>query len=435
MILWTIILVTATGLASVVVSIRAGWLGMGIPRTERLRPGRPIRTRLSELEENVTAGRASHAGKVATLAAISHDLGASLHAVVGCAQLLDRDLAPGERAEYVASIQASANTLLGLADQALDLGESEAGNLKLAPEATNVRRIVEEVELTMRPPGGPTRIALSFHGPVSAPVILDPGKLRRILQNLVGNALKFSTEGVVAVHTSCREAQVAISVSDAGTGIDSEALPGIFEAFAQADAGGRHRPGGRGLGLAICKSFVEAMGGEISVVSVPGKGSRFSFWVPAKPPMKPEEKTRGKAGAPVMETRISRTMVVEDNIVSRRVLLAMLGRHDISAASAASGRECLKLCSRSAYDLILLDLEMPDMDGFETARELRRQEADTPTTPPAAIVALSGNVTPGVEERCFAAGMNGYLSKPVSMTALLSTIQQFARAPERTNQT
>jgi CheY-like chemotaxis protein len=250
----------------------------------------------------------------------------------------------------------------------------------------------------------------------------DPGRLRQVLLNLMGNALKFTESGSVVARASAIERNgqsfLRFEVEDTGIGIPEEKQSQIFEAFSQVDGSITRRFGGTGLGLTICSRLVERMGGSIDVSSKPGKGSTFAFTVRAErkasiAPGDPEE-APPKAFAPL------RILVAEDNKVNQTVVSRMLERAGHTVVIAANGQEAVELCSSAEFDLILMDVHMPVLDGFDATARIRSKGIRTP------LIALTANAMDGDRERCLLAGMDGYISKPVSRDVLLDTIAQFA---------
>ena len=268
----------------------------------------------------------------------------------------------------------------------------------------------------------------------------DPGRLRQILVNLIGNALKFTSAGEIRLHVASGPDVLHFEVRDTGIGISKERIGAIFSAFEQVDASTTRRFGGTGLGLTISRRLVELMGGEIGVESAVGVGSVFRFSVPFLPASNDgvsewdsAESARGKqalpaggaispsaAGGPVSEAKI---LLVEDNPVNRRVVIEILARGGFCADTAENGEEALRALSFARYDLVLMDIQMPLMDGFEATRRIREREAASgePRTP---VIAMTAHALAGYREKCLSAGMDDYLTKPVSRNELEAVLRR-----------
>jgi CheY-like chemotaxis protein len=257
-------------------------------------------------------------------------------------------------------------------------------------------------------------------------VIGDPTRLRQILLNLLTNALKFTHRGRVTVTVECVCAsgaeRLGFAVTDTGIGIPPERQARLFEEFSQADASTTRQYGGTGLGLAICQRLVKAMDGTIGVASAAGQGSTFWFTLPlpatSEPPINPTAVTRG---APL------RVLVVDDNIVNQMVVSAMLERDGHSVVTAADGAEAVAVAQAERFDVVLMDMQMPVMNGEDAARAIRRLPEPAGSVP---IVALTANAMVDEVQRCYAAGMNDHVSKPIDRSRLRSVLVTFANAIE-----
>jgi CheY-like chemotaxis protein len=245
----------------------------------------------------------------------------------------------------------------------------------------------------------------------------DPGRVRQVLLNLIGNSLKFTEAGSVTARASAVGAGLQFEVIDTGIGIPVEKQKQIFEAFSQVDGSITRRFGGTGLGLTICSRLVERMAGTISVRSAPGEGSTFSFTVTAA---HAEGVAPARTPGRTPETRPLIILVAEDNVVNQTVVVRMLERAGHSVRIASNGKEAVEMCSLARFDLILMDVHMPVLDGFRATAQIREAGQTTP------IIALTASAMAGDRERCVAAGMDGYISKPVSRDELLETISRFA---------
>jgi CheY-like chemotaxis protein len=250
----------------------------------------------------------------------------------------------------------------------------------------------------------------------------DPGRLRQVLLNLLGNVLKFTESGSVPAYASAVGSELRFEVTDTGIGIPVEKQGQIFEAFSQVDGSITRRFGGTGLGLTICSRLVEQMGGSIDVNSKAGQGSTFTFTVRAE---QKDHIVTGDAMEVSPKTFAPlRILVAEDNKVNQTVVSRLLERAGHTVVIAANGQEAAEICSTGKFDLILMDVHMPVLDGFEATARIRATDRSRGIRTP--LIALTANAMDGDRERCLLAGMDGYISKPVSRDVLLDTIAQFA---------
>lgn len=381
-----------------------------------------ISARRALIEAQESAQVASEA-KSGFLARMSHEIRTPMNGVVGMADLLYRTPLSDEQQEYVETIQHSSAALLRLINDILDLSRIEAGHF--AQEACDFDpcELVKEVLRLLRGQADRSGIELQSSLPKDLPVQVhgDEGRIRQILVNLVSNAIKFTHRGQVTVRVmrkdpGTREA-LAFEVVDTGIGIDSSTVQKIFKPFTQADESVGSPYGGTGLGLTISQQLVAHLGGEISVDSVPGVGSTFTFWLPLTV-VQAHAVRQSHTQTQNIELK-GRVLLAEDNGVNQLVATRMLEHLGFDVDLAVNGREAVELALVNAYDLILMDCQMPRLDGYEATRELRKHNFEAP------ILALTAHAMKGNETRCFEAGMNAVLTKPVVLRDLAQALDRY----------
>ncbi len=376
------------------------------------------------------AAEAASRAKSNFLAVMSHELRTPMNAVLGFAQLLQTTPLTPEQQEYVTAIVEGGNLLIEVIRDILDLSRAEADRLELATEPFALRNAVAEVVRLLQPKASDKNLQLSLEmAPHLPPQVLgDATRLQQILMNLLGNALKFTETGQVTVRVTGDRLEdgrweVEIAVQDTGIGIDPARQAGLFEPFFQGDSSIARRFGGSGLGLAICKRLCEKMQGSITVESVLGQGSTFRVRLPL--PEGPTTTAGRCARNPTWETAAAplRILVAEDNRTNQRLISLVLKRLGHTADLVEDGHEAVLAWQRQPYDLILMDVRMPNVDGLTATRQIRSQ----PERPQPWIVGLSGDALTETQDVAIAAGMDNYLIKPLDIRKLAAVLQQVAK--------
>jgi PAS domain S-box-containing protein len=377
--------------------------------------------------------------KSAFLANVSHEVRTPMNGVIGMTELLLHTGLTEEQREYALQVGRSGEQMLSILNDILDLSKIEGGHLDLDVADFDLHETINE---TCSIAGGQARakglrLGVEFAPDVPCQLRGDGRRIRQIVLNLVSNAVKFTSEGSVEVSVSAVDARgggarVRVEVSDTGIGVEPQKLARMFEPFTQADVSTTRNYGGTGLGLAIVKEIVDMMGGEIGAESQPGCGSTFWFEVELAAPSSTDTWADVAETAAVMAARWSEpplVLIAEDSQVNQIVAARMLERCGCRAHIASNGHDAIDAFKANRYDIVLMDCQMPALDGYQTTAELRRLEAGGYRTP---IIAMTAHALEGDRERCLAADMDDYLSKPMRHAELVEKLRRWVAVQERT---
>ena len=398
-----------------------------------------LRTQLgkakAEMDAALVAAEQATDAKQAFLANMSHEIRTPITAIVGYADmLLEAEQSPAERQECVQTIRRNARHLLELINDLLDLASLEAGRLRSEPEQCNLPHVASEIMSLMRPRALEKKLQLElfFDGGVPRFVVTDMLRLKQVLINLVGNAIKFTPQGGIVLRVVCvadTEGQwLDFEVSDTGVGMSAEQVAVLFRPFGQGDNSLTRRFGGTGLGLALCQRCAELLGGRVTVRSELGKGSIFCLRVPSGN-LAGSEMLHGvcESIVPIPAEALSaspiqlhgRILLAEDGADNQRLIATLLRKAGADVAVVGNGRLAVERASREPFDLILMDMQMPELDGYDATRQLRASGMRLP------IIALTAHAMKGDREKCLQAGCSEYLTKPIDKQHFLATVGGF----------
>ncbi len=377
-----------------------------------------------EIAENASRAKSEF------LANMSHEIRTPLNGIVGMAELLADTSLSVEQENCTDTILQSTNGLLNIINHVLDISKIEAGQMDVRESSLDLREMCKNIHLRFQSEAKQNGIKIhcACQDDVPLYVVGDEGLLEQVLVNLVGNAIKFTHQGSVALNierqSSGSGGDLYFQIIDTGIGIPKEQQASIFEKFTQVDGSAKRMYGGTGLGLAICKQLIELMGGKIGLISSSGRGSTFFFNLALSPANHPAEpkKPRGDHVEILLRPGV-KVLLVEDNKVNQQVAAAILRKAGCLVDIAGNGQDAIQQIRKDTYDVVLMDCQMPVMDGFEATARIRAMHSDIAQIP---IIAITAHAMKDDRKKCLDGGMNDYISKPVSRKDLVALINKYA---------
>ncbi|MEQ1754943.1 MAG: ATP-binding protein [Micropepsaceae bacterium] len=387
-----------------------------------------LREKEKELEDAKSRAEAASRAKSDFLANISHEIRTPLNGIMGMAQVLASASLTREQKEQVDAIVDSGKSLMSIVNDVLDLSKIEAGQLEIAPIDFDLSHLLHRVQKLWSVRADEKRIKLivATDSNLAPHLKLDPVRVRQCISNLISNAIKFTERGMITVLASVHETHgdevtIAIRVEDTGIGMSEETLAKLFQPFTQADASTSRRFGGTGLGLSISRRLARLMGGDLVAESTMNRGSVFTLTFKARAAESASRERNAERERPIQATKINgiSVLIVDDQPVNRKVARLFLEPHGLKVSEAENGKQTLDMLAKESFDVVLLDVHMPVMDGPETIRHIRscgQAWANVPT------IALTADAMSGEREKLLGIGMTGYVSKPIDQRELIAEI-------------
>ncbi|MEZ5921661.1 MAG: ATP-binding protein [Parvularculaceae bacterium] len=395
-----------------------------------------MRKAREDLADAVSKAEAANHAKSAFLANMSHEVRTPLNGVLGMAQALSHSGLDEKQQEQVETIIDSGHALISIVNDVLDISKVEAGKMEISPTPSSLAHCLSKVIRLYEPTARDKSVALEFstRGCAHDDYLIDTVRVRQCLTNLVSNAIKFTDRGSVTVEArttqlSDAEDEISIAVTDTGIGMREDALETIFSEFSQADNSTTRRFGGTGLGLSIARKLAQLMDGDVAVKSAPGEGSTFTLTLRARRTASNSDAPGEMAGAAKDETQAARkrVLLVDDNLINRKVANVFLEAVSALVVEAENGAAALAALDQGDFDLVLLDLQMPVMDGEAVIGRIRSSDRPYRHVP---VIAMTADAMSGDRERCLQLGMDGYIAKPIDARRLLTEINRVLSTKE-----
>lgn len=400
-----------------------------------------------ELREAHQKAEAASEGKSRFLANMSHELRTPFNGMLGMLSMLESTALTGQQHDWLRTARESAQHLLALLNDILDISSMESGKLKLKPEVLNLKDLLSETDALMQVGANSKGLSFVVSMAPETPewVIADKTRLRQILFNLISNGIKFTDKGHVTLNVAVDEpdrndarlARLKITVTDTGIGMDEQMMGRLFERFYQVESGTNRRFGGAGLGLEISRTLARMMDGDLTVTSALGKGSVFTLLLPLPMGKAPADSGQPPTPSPSLESvsthsappkhltpvATRRILVAEDHPVNRKVMAALLGKLNVQVTFCENGQQAVEAVSAEPFDLVFMDIHMPVMDGLAATRSIRQSGKDHQSLP---IIALTADVMNDAHEKAMQAGVNEFLTKPIRLPELQQAIARWA---------